>query len=416
MTPATRQVVFINAAHTFTHYCLLILATAVLAMVTQERDRFGGDYGPILALGTAMFVTYGLGALPMGWLADRLGRRALMVAFFLGTGFFMAAAGFMDSPLGVGIALGLMGCFSAIYHPIGTAVLVEAAGEKVGRAMGINGVFGNLGVATAPVVTAFVAVTLGWRWAFILPGVACFLVGLAYMREPDFDAVKAGGGARPFPEIPRALVRRAVFILLSIAAVSGLVFNAYTLLIPKLMEERLAGSPELLPVVGLLAFLATICGGATQYTVGRMIDSRTLKRVFMPLGIAVVPGLLALSFLDGWLVLPVAGLVAACVFGQVTVNETMTARYVAPALRAKLYSIRFTVGFLGAAIAAPLIAFLHEATGSLAAAMLVLAGVATVTLICAFAFPDREEELKPELWARAPEFARERGAVAQAAE
>lgn len=416
MTPATRQVVFINAAHTFTHYCLLILATAVLAMVTQERERFGSDYGPILALGTGMFVTYGLGALPMGWLADRLGRRALMVAFFLGTGFFMATAGFMDSPLGIGIALGLMGCFSAIYHPIGTAVLVEAAGEKVGRAMGINGVFGNIGVATAPVVTAFVAVTLGWRWAFILPGVACFLVGLAYMREPDFDAVKAGGGARPFPEIPRALVRRAVFILLSIAAVSGLVFNAYTLLIPKLMEERLAGSPDLLPVVGLLAFLATICGGATQYTVGRMIDSRTLKRVFMPLGIAVVPGLLALSFLDGWLVLPVAGLVAACVFGQVTVNETMTARYVAPALRAKLYSIRFTVGFLGAAIASPLIAFLHEATGSLAVAMLVLAAVAMVTLICAFAFPDREEELKPELWARAPEFARERAAVAQPAE
>jgi len=42
--------------------------------------------------------------------------------------------------------------------------------------------------------------------------------------------------------------------------------------------------------------------------------------------------------------------------------------------------------------------------------------VATATLACAFAFPNREEELKPELWARAPEFARERGAVAQPAE
>jgi MFS family permease len=192
---------------------------------------------------------------------------------------------------------------------------------------------------------------------------------------------------------------------MSIAAVSGLVFNAYTLLIPKLMEERLANSPDLLPVVGLLAFLATICGGVTQYTVGHIIDRTTLKRVFMPLGIAVVPGLFALSFLDGWLVLPVAALVAACVFGQVTVNETMTARYIAPPLRAKLYSIRFTVGFLGAAVASPLVGFLHESTGSLAVAMLVLGGFAVITLVCAFAFPDRPEELKPELWASAPEFA-----------
>ncbi len=169
-------------------------------------------------------------------------------------------------------------------------------------------------------------------------------------------------------------------------------------------------------MVGLLAFLATICGGLTQYTVGRMIDRSTLKRVFMPLGLAVVPGLIALSFLDGWAVLPVAGLVAGCVFGQVTVNETMTARYVAPELRAKLYSIRFTVGFLGAALASPLIAFLHEATGSLAVAMLVLAAVAGVTLVCAFAFPDREEELKPELWAQAPEFAEQRRGLPVAAE
>jgi MFS family permease len=403
MTTAQRQVVFINAAHTFTHYCLLILATAVLAMVTQERESFGADYGPILALGTAMFVTYGLGALPMGWLAERVGRRALMVAFFLGTGLCMAAAGLMDSPVAVGVTLGLMGCFAAIYHPIGTAMLVEAAGEKVGRAMGINGVFGNIGVASAPIVTAFVAAALGWRWAFIIPGLLCAATGLLYLREPEFDALKAGGGARPFPTIPPSVVRRAVIILLAIAAVSGLVFNAFTLLVPKLMQERLAGSPELLPLVGVLAFVAILCGGATQFTVGRIIDRSTLKRVFMPLGLALVPALAALAFLDGWAVLPVAGIVAACVFGQVTVNETMTARYVAPALRAKLYSIRFTIGFLGAAFASPLVGYLHEATGSLSVAMLVLAAVAGVTLVCALAFPDRQEELRPELWARAPE-------------
>ncbi len=311
----------------------------------------------------------------------------------------MALAGLSASPLALGVSLALMGAFAAIYHPIGTAMLVEAAGARVGRAVGINGVFGNLGVATAPVVTAFLAAKAGWQWAFVLPGALCFAIGLLYLREPAFDTAKAAGPQKPFPAIPTAVVRRAVAVLLSIAAVSGLVFNAFTLLVPKLMEERLASSPDLLPVVGLLAFLATLCGGLTQFTVGHLIDRHTLKTVFMPLALVLAPCLALLAFAQGWVVLPLAGVVAAAVFGQVTVNETMTARYGAPALRAKLYSVRFTIGFLGAAAASPLVGLLHEATGNLAAAMLVLAAFAVVILACALLFPNRPEELRPEMWA-----------------
>ncbi len=398
--PARRQIAFINLAHVFTHYALLILATAVLFMPLQSPGAFGAEYGPILALGTGMFVLYGLGSLPMGWLAERFGRKALMVGFFLGTGGAMMLAGLASSPVALGAALAAMGAFAAIYHPIGTAMLVEAAGERVGRSMGVNGVFGNLGVASAPVVSAFLAAQAGWRWAFLLPGALCLLGGLLYLREPAFDAAKAGGPQRPFPAIPPVVVRRAVLVLLLIAAVSGLVFNAFTLLLPKLMQERLASSPDLLPVVGLLAFLTTLCGGLTQFTVGRLIDRHRLKRVFLPLAAALLPCLLLLAFVDGLPVLPLAAVVAASVFGQVTVNETMTARYVAPALRAKLYSVRFTVGFLGAAAASPLVGLLHERTGSRSLPLLVLAAFAAVTLACALLFPDRPEELRPELWAR----------------
>jgi MFS family permease len=401
--PAARQIAFINLAHVFTHYSLLILATAVLGMVQQAPEAFGREYGPILALGTGMFVLYGLGALPMGWLAARFGRKPMMAAFFLGSGGAMMLAGLADTPLTLGLALAVMGAFSAIYHPIGTAMLVEAAaaspGGKVGRAVGINGAFGNMGVALAPVVTALVAAQLGWHWAFVVPGALCALVGLAWLREPAFDAAKAAAGQKPFPVIPPAVVRRAVAVLLTIAAVSGLVFNAFTLLLPKLMEERLASSPDLLPVVGMLAFFATLCGGLTQFTVGHMIDRHTLKKVFLPLALVQVPCLLLLSVVQGWLVLPLAAVMAASIFGQVTVNETMTARYVAPALRVKLYSVRFTIGFLGAATASPLVGFLHEATGSLAAPMVVLAAFGAITFACALVFPNRPEELQPELWA-----------------
>ena len=79
-------------------------------------------------------------------------------------------AAWRPTPLLLAVALAGAGLFAAIYHPIGTTMLVEAAGDKPGRAIGVNGVFGNLGVALAPVVTAFLANQVGWRAAFIVPG------------------------------------------------------------------------------------------------------------------------------------------------------------------------------------------------------------------------------------------------------
>ncbi|HEX2940623.1 MAG TPA: MFS transporter [Rhodopila sp.] len=405
MQPATRQIAFINAAHSITHYSLLILPTAVLAMA-RPGGAFGSEYGPILALATGMFVFYGLLSLPQGWLVQRVGRKGLMTAFFLGTGSSLIAAGLAPGAVTLAVALAAAGGFAAIYHPIGTTMLVEAAGERPGRAIGVNGVFGNFGVALAPVVTAALAGAVGWRAAFIAPGTICALLGLFWLRVP-LAHLERSATARPFPAIPRSLVRRAVVVLMLIAASSGLVFNAFTILLPKLMQERLAGSATLLPLVGAAAFLVTLCGALTQFSVGRMIDSTTLKKVFLPVSIVLTPAMAALSFADGWLVLPLAGAVAASIFGQVTVNETMAARYISPELRARIYSVRFFVGFLGAAAAAPVVAILHERTGSLTAVTLVLSVFCVVTLGCALFFPDRKEELQPELWAAALSVAAE---------
>jgi len=400
MTTAGRQIAFINVAHALCHYCLLILPTAVLTMA-YEGGAFGAAYGAILALATGMFVLYGVLALPQGWLAARFGRKTMMAVYFVGTGLSLIACGLTRTPATLAAALAATGGFAAIYHPLGTAMLVDAAGDRPGRAIGVNGVFGNFGVALAPVITAFLVLHAGWQAAFILPGLVCLAAGLAWICVPAFDYA-ARNASRPFPAIPRGLVRRAVLVLLLIAVVSGLVFNAFTLLIPKLLQERLSGqlSAEALPLLGLAAFLVTICGAGTQFTVGRLIDRHTLRSVFVPMALVLAPTLLALSVLRGWTLLPVAAMAAAAIFGQVTVNETMTARYIAPALRARMYSVRFFVGFLGSALSAPLVGLLHERTGSLSAVMLVLAVVALVTLGCALAFPNRREELKPELWTR----------------
>ena len=69
--------------------------------------------------------------------------------------------------------------------------------QKTGIPLAVNGIFGNLGVASAALITGFLIDTTGWRSAFIAPGVFSLMIGLAYTgfimvsREP----VPAAGGA-----------------------------------------------------------------------------------------------------------------------------------------------------------------------------------------------------------------------------
>ena len=62
--------------------------------------------------------------------------------------------------------------FAAIYHPVGTAMLIEQATTR-GRSLAFNGVCGNLGVALAAGITAVLASVIGWRGAFVVPAAVC---------------------------------------------------------------------------------------------------------------------------------------------------------------------------------------------------------------------------------------------------
>ena len=83
-----------------------------------------------------------------------------------------------------------MGVFGAIYHPVGIAMVVQGR-DKTGIAIAINGVFGNLGVAAAPLATLLVIEQWGWRAAFLLPGALCIVTGIAYLSFLKLAQVRA---------------------------------------------------------------------------------------------------------------------------------------------------------------------------------------------------------------------------------
>ncbi len=384
MDPQTRTIVFINAAHALTHYALLVLPTAVLAM---DRAFPGLDYGSIVTLGTAMFALYGIGSLPVGWLADRYGASLMLAAFWLGSGAALVFCGLSLTPIAFAAALALAGVFLAIYHPVGTALLVEVAGPGVGRVIGINGVFGNLGVSLAPLLTGAIAATLGWRAAFIAPGLVFLALGLAHLCNQTAVTAPAEREGAAFPDLPREVAIRAFVVLTLLAVTNGLMFNAVTILLPKLLEERFAGDRNALALIGLIAFAVSLCGAATQFTVGRLADRVSLRRLFLGLAASQMPLLFALTLASGWATVPLAGLTVAAIFGQVTVNEAMLARTVPASLRARAFSVRFFVGFLGAAAASPLVGLLHARSGDMQAALWTLTALGVLTAVVASRFP-----------------------------
>src|SRR6266436_5332455 len=148
MNSPSRVIGFVNAAHFIDHYAMLIFAAAVIVM----GPALGMAYSELLPYATPGFVAFGAGSLLTGWLGDRWSRRHMMVIFFVGIGASMIAVGFVQTPLQLGAALLSIGLFASIYHPVGTAMIVSYA-DKLGREMGLNGVWGNLGVASSALVT-----------------------------------------------------------------------------------------------------------------------------------------------------------------------------------------------------------------------------------------------------------------------
>ena len=111
---------FINWAHALDHYVMLILATVVIELGLI----YDWSYAELIALGTPSFVAFGVFSLPAGWLGDRWSRRNMLALFYLGCGAALVAAALAPNLIALAVALTALGAFAAIYHPVGTAMLI----------------------------------------------------------------------------------------------------------------------------------------------------------------------------------------------------------------------------------------------------------------------------------------------------
>src|SRR5437667_2349233 len=286
----------------------------------------------------------------------------MMVIFFSGIGASMIAVGFVSSPLQLGAALLPTGSFVSIYHPVGTAMIVSYA-DRLGREMGLNGVWGNLGVASSALVTGVIGQYLGWRWAFIVPGIVTILIGIAFaqmvVHEDRSGLKQAAAQAR----VAKQDMWRVILSLLIVVIAVSTTFNAVTVALPKLFAERLADVTKSPALLGVIAACVYVFGAMTQYTIGKLIDRHSLKTVMLPLSFMLAPFLyLAATQSNLLLIICAIGIVMGA-FGQVTVNDAMVGKYTSEEWRSRAYSVRYFIGFTAAGASVGLVAWLYEQGG-----------------------------------------------------
>jgi MFS family permease len=372
---------FVNAGHYIDHYAMLVFAAAVIVM----GPALGISYGDLLPYATPAFVAFGAGALLTGWLGDRWSRRHMMAIFFLGIGVSLIMVGLVQTPVQLGAALLAVGLFASIYHPVGTAMLVAHA-DKLGRQVGINGVWGNLGVASSAVITGVVAQFLGWRWAFALPGVVTIGVGIAFMRHVHHEVRTGSRQSGAAARVSKDMMWRVVVALVVTIVASSTTFNAVTVALPKLFAERLTMITTSPALIGLIASGVYVFGALTQYTIGNMVDRHSLRTVFLPLAVAFPPLLFVAAGLSGLPFVIVSIGIIAAMFGLVTVNDAMVGKYTSDQWRARAFAVRYFLGFTAAGFSVGLVAWLHE-TGGFGMMLRAFGGFCLLILVGALIFP-----------------------------
>src|ERR1700751_1733242 len=358
MNDPGRVIGFVNAAHFIDHYSMLIFAAAVIIM----GPALDMAYSELLPFATPGFIAFGAGSLLTGWLGDRWSRRHMMVIFFIGIGLSMIAVGFVQTPLQLGAALLSIGIFASIYPPVGTAMIVSYA-DRLGREMGINGVWGNLGVASSALVTGVIGQYLGWRYAFFIPGAATVLIGIAFEMMVVHEDHKGTKQAAAQARIAKEDVWRLILALMIVVVAISTTFNAVTVALPKLFAERLADLTRSPALLGVIAACVYVFGAMTQYTIGKLIDRYSLKAVSLPLSLVLAPFLyLAATLSNLPLILAAIGIVMGA-FGQVTVNDAMVGKYTTEQWRSRAYAVRYFVGFTAAGASVGLVAWLYQQGG-----------------------------------------------------
>ncbi len=374
--------IYLNISHFLDHFIMLIFAKAAY----DAGRHFGMSYDEIIIYGVAGFILFGAVAPLAASLADRFSRSLLLVIYHFGIGLAAILAGFAQTVWQLSAAIGLIGVFASIYHPVGIAMLIKS-NRRIGFRLGINGVFGNMGVAAAPLIAGILLTMGDWRLCFILPGIFCLIYGFAFIiaLEEEYQLpiqkkqVKKSGFS---PNWKLALAS----VFLSTAG-GGFVFSAMTFVVPRYFEISMASISSSVAITGLLASLVYACASFTQIAVGWIIDRVEPKWVLFGIGVGQIFFIFLTSQFTDYALFFAMLIAMSFVFGQIPITDTILSRYVPDEWRAKALSLKFMLNLVVGAAVLPICGILLQSGILMSSLFVILSCIAALVVASGIILP-----------------------------
>jgi MFS family permease len=211
-----RTLTAISVAHWVSHFHLFVLPM----LFPYLKAQLGVGYIELGFALTVFGVVSGLTQAPIGYLADHIGARKVLLAGLTVGGLALILLGMHLSYTSLILCAALLGLANSVYHPADYAILSAHMDiRRMGRAFSIHTFAGFVGGAVAPAIMAALVATVGGLGALIVagavgPAVALLLIAVGIPDASSADRGSDGAAAAKQSILTPAIIVLTIFFML----------------------------------------------------------------------------------------------------------------------------------------------------------------------------------------------------------
>lgn len=399
MTSNEKSIIFLTA---LSHAMVHTFELSIPVFITIWIESFSVNAYVIGSIATVGYALFGLGSIPAGIFADKIGSRVLLVWALGGMSLAFVVLSLSGGLYGIAVGLILWGMAASVHHPASLSLISKNVNKR-GTGFAYHGMAGNTGIALGPFIATILLIFLSWRMvAFLIamPGLLATVIGFQLSVEDgnsggtdekgDISEITSFGD---FFDRSSTLILSTYGLILLVVMCEGLYYRGILTFLPELF-----GNMKQIPDVtlGFLSFKTSryiyagmlMFGVLGQYLGGKLSDAVNPRR-----GATSLLGLLTVFatvyvFIDAYS-LPVIILLSLALgitlFAIQPLYQSMIADYTPEGYRGLAYGYSFFgifgVGAFGASVTGYILAYFNQEIMFLTLAGILLAAVGILLYI-----------------------------------